>query len=291
MIDKLILGTANFGLEYGIANKRKLSREEVFKILELARSQGIWGIDTAKAYGDAEKIIGDFFALYGKIFKVISKLPQKEYLNMRAVEDEVYGSLKDMNISSIDFLLIHSFETYQLYGKTIIPVMQSLCKDKVIGCFGISVYHPEELEMITSEVEDPLAVEFPLNLFDQRFLKGEFLQRLKDKGGFLFARSVFLQGLFFLEDKVFAGAGDKVRTLREISEVYHIRPEWLALLFVITNSLVDKVVIGIDSMEQLMRNIQCLCDESICRYKGVEHLLSDLEVYDEDIILPYRWRG
>src|SRR5271157_1467855 len=102
MINKLIIGTANFGLRYGIANDKKLSLEEAFAILDYAHSQGIEWIDTARAYGDAEDTVGKFFAKRGKVFKVISKLPGKEYSNAREVGNDVSASLKNMNVPFID---------------------------------------------------------------------------------------------------------------------------------------------------------------------------------------------
>ncbi|MCL4492378.1 MAG: aldo/keto reductase [Nitrospirae bacterium] len=295
MKGKVILGTANFGLKYGIANKKKLDRDEIFKILELARAEGIWGIDTAGVYGDAEEIIGEFFARRGKVFRVIGKLPRREYLDSRAVEDEIYGALKRMNISLIDSLLIHSFETYKLYGKIIIPALQTLCRDGVIGRYGVSVYHPEEAEHVVRETHDNLAIEFPLNLFDQRFLSDNFMQTFKTRGHLLFARSVFLQGLFFLDNRGLEGnfrkVGKQLRRIRDISESHSMRPECLALLFAISKSQVDGVVIGVDSAEQFLSNRECFSDVSCGKFKQVESLLPDLAVYDEDIILPYRWKA
>ena len=52
---KLIIGTANFGLNYGIKNNyNKLSFEKVKKILNYAKKNKIQVIDTASSYGDAE---------------------------------------------------------------------------------------------------------------------------------------------------------------------------------------------------------------------------------------------
>ena len=75
-IEKLILGTVQFGLPYGINNQTgQLSKESVFKILNLAYENGITLLDTAGAYGQAEKILGEYFSLYkAKSFKVITKL-------------------------------------------------------------------------------------------------------------------------------------------------------------------------------------------------------------------------
>lgn len=292
MINKLIIGTANFGLDYGIANKRRLDREVVFDILDFAHSAGTYGIDTAKVYGDAEDLIGEFFATRGKVFNVMTKLPKKEYKTFGDVEKEVIGSASIMNIDSIDFVLIHSYETYTQYGKILIPALRSLCRDNIIRHYGLSAYHREDVEDFLKNNEC-VAIEFPLNLFDRRFLKGGLLQSIKSNGNFLFARSVFLQGLFFLNDNElkgkFANVIDKVRTIREISRRYKIAPECLAFLFVITKPFIDGVIIGVDSKLHLMSNIQCLDEGQVKIYGQIEHLLSDLEVDNEDIILPYRW--
>ncbi|OHE57479.1 MAG: hypothetical protein A2Z47_04435 [Thermodesulfovibrio sp. RBG_19FT_COMBO_42_12] len=294
MINKLIIGTANFGLEYGIAGRKKLGTNEISKILEYTSEHGIWGLDTARAYGDAEEIIGNYFIKHGNVFRLISKLPKKEYVSVKDVEDEVYGSLSNMNISYMDCLLIHSYETYKQYGEIIVPVLRNLCRDKIIGRYGVSVYHPEEASTVVKELEDDLAIEFPLNLFDQRFLKDGLLQRLKGNGNLLFARSVFLQGLLFLGDDELKGKFENARRpskrLREISEDCMLRRECIAMLFVLSKPHIDGMVIGIDSTDQLMGDIRCLSTESLNKYNDIAPLLSELELCDEDIILPYRWK-
>ncbi|MEO0152065.1 MAG: aldo/keto reductase [candidate division WOR-3 bacterium] len=292
--DKLIIGTANFGLDYGIKNKKKLKDEEIFDILQFAYTKDIFGIDTARAYGNAEQIIGKFFKQYGKVFSVITKITKKAYKSAKDVEDEICESLKNMNIDYIDFVLFHSYETYKCYGKVIIDVLSSLCKDKIIGQYGVSVYHPYEIEDITLTLKDVnLAIEFPLNIFDQRFLKKLNLRKFKDKGHFLFARSIFLQGLFFLDEKIlinkFAKAKNKIRKLRQISKEYNIKTECIALLFTAEKSYIDGVIVGVDSKEQLMNNVTCFSKESLDKYKLIEPLLTELAIYDEKIILPYKW--
>lgn len=294
-MNKLIIGTANFGLRYGIANNKKLSREESFAILDHAGAQGVQWLDTARAYGDAENVIGAYFEKRGKTFKVIGKLPAKEYPDAQAVENEVYGSLKNMNLTSFDAFLIHSFKTYVLYGDRIIPVLRSLRRDGIIENYGISVYHPEEVAVAAERTKDRLAVEFPLNLFDQRFLKDGLMQGLRSRGSLLFARSVFLQGLFFLKGAALAGrfgqAGDKVAVINEMSFEYKIRPECLALLFAARKPWVDGVVIGVDSIDQLRRNIECMGSANLDKYASLEHMLPQLAIDDEDVILPYRWKA
>ncbi len=293
MSSKLVIGTANFGLRYGIANDKKLSPEEAFAILDYAHSQGVEWIDTARAYGDAENVVGEFFEKRGKVLKVISKLPGKEYITAQDVGREVSDSLKNMNVPFIDVFLIHSFGTWKRYGNIIVPVLQSLCRDKIIGNYGVSVYHPEEIVEITRETGDELVFEFPLNLFDQRFLIDGFMEDLNSRGFSFFARSVFLQGLFFLQygalNGRFVQVKDRLRKIRDLSAEHQIRPECLALSFATARPWIGGVVIGVDSVEQVKSNVECLRSWNSDKYSAVEHALSELATDNEDIILPYRW--
>ena len=60
-MNKLAIGTANFGMEYGFSNSRgKLNRETVSQVLDFAWSNGIDTIDTAKGYGESETVIGNY---------------------------------------------------------------------------------------------------------------------------------------------------------------------------------------------------------------------------------------
>jgi uncharacterized protein len=294
MTDKLILGSANFGLKYGVANRRKLSKEDVFEILETAASIGMGGIDTARAYGDSEKVIGEFFKKRGKVFKVITKLPQKEYRSSKDVEVEILESLNNLNIPSVDVVLFHSYEAFKHYGKIILSVLKSFCKDKIIGRYGISVYHRYEVDDFLAKVDDTIAIEFPMNLFDHRFLKKDYLKKLKSNGNVLIARSIFLQGLFFLDKeklkKDFTQAENKVMKIREVSKTYHIRPECMALLYVLSKAYIDGVVIGVDGKDHLMSNVRCLDAGSRGIFNQLESSMSEFEVTDEDLLLPYKWK-
>ena len=60
-MSKLILGTVQMGLDYGVNNSSgKISNKESFEILSLAFSNGINILDTAEVYGNSHQIIGDF---------------------------------------------------------------------------------------------------------------------------------------------------------------------------------------------------------------------------------------
>ena len=59
---QFVLGTAQLGSAYGLANKEgKLSPEKAFKVLDEAILRGVRIFDTASGYGDSEEIIGNYF--------------------------------------------------------------------------------------------------------------------------------------------------------------------------------------------------------------------------------------
>ena len=92
-IKKLVLGSAQFGMDYGINNKRgKVPPEEVHLILEKALERGLETIETAFTYGESEKVIGDFIRKTGCSLKVISKLP---LCKPEEVETMLQVSMKD----------------------------------------------------------------------------------------------------------------------------------------------------------------------------------------------------
>ena len=58
----LILGTAQLGMAYGAANRRgMLSDFQARELLESAWDAGIRWFDTARAYGESERRLGEFF--------------------------------------------------------------------------------------------------------------------------------------------------------------------------------------------------------------------------------------
>lgn len=297
MTAKLVLGTANFGLTYGIANNRMLSEEEVFAILEKAVEMGVCRLDTARGYGDAEKVIDRFFRGHGKVFDVVTKLPDREYLVAQDVERQIKTSLENLGVGQIDTLLLHSFRSFERFREILLPVFEQYISAGLIGEYGLSVYHPYEIEtaieMARRDRFPIAAVQFPLNLFDQRFLKDGYLQKLRASGIALYARSIFLQGLFFMDcaslGSHFEPAKPKIKELASLARLHGTSIEALALLFAVSSG-VDHVVLGVDSVAQLEKNAALMAIDTANLLPELKSRFDMLEVADEDIILPYRWK-
>ena len=297
MTAKLVLGTANFGLTYGIANNRMLSEEEAFAILEKAAEVGVCCVDTARGYGDAEKVIGRFFRVYGKIFDVVTKLPDQEYLVAEDVEKQIETSLENLGIGRIDTLLLHSFRSFERFREILLPVFEQYVSAGLIGEYGLSVYHPYEIETAIEMARQDrfriTAAQFPLNLFDQRFLKDGYLQKLRTSGIALYARSIFLQGLFFADcaslGSHFEPAKPKIKELANLARLHGTSVEALALLFAYSSG-VDYITLGVDNAAQLEKNAALVANDTANLASKMNRGADLLEVSDEDIILPYRWK-
>lgn len=293
MIERLVIGSANFGLPYGIANGRMLAEKEVFAILEKAAGLGVRWVDTARAYGGAEQVIGKFFRSHGRLFRVVTKLPDKAYGSSQQVRDEIDGSLEALGVEAIDLLLLHSFGTYERHGETVLSVLEDYRAQGLVRGYGASVYHPHEAETLLADGGRSAAVEFPLNLFDRRFLKNDMLGRLRERGTDTFVRSVFLQGLFFFDPErvpsQLVAARQPLRDLHDAAARHCLPIPALALLFVLSTS-VDHVLVGVDSVEQLLGNAGYLENGLLARIGGLREELDALEVTDEETILPYTWK-
>lgn len=262
--DKLCLGTVQFGLEYGINNRRgKPSSEEVFNMLDHARARGIKYLDTAAAYGNAEELLGAWFQSRGcrDEFKVISKLRPNlieddgPTVPERVVE-QVRGSLERLQIPRLNGYLLHTPANF--YNAQIIKGLQQAKELGLTENIGVSIYEVETaLDVVRSGLAD--YIQIPYNAFDQRLEGHEFQTLARANGVTVFARSPFLQGLLFMEaDTVPVRVAEARAHLDEFAAIVSrhgfTRAE-ACMLFSVLNEGNDFVVFGVDSLDQLEEDI------------------------------------
>lgn len=200
---KLCLGTVQFGMKYGVNNviNRQPTWEESFAMLDYAIENGIETIDTARAYGEAELILGEYFRnrRNSSKVKIISKL------RPNVIEDgcDVYGkvreeledSLRRIGIEKLHGYLLHTPE--YIYQSEILKSLQKLKEEGLVDNIGISIYDLKEgYAAIDTGIVD--YIQLPYSILDQRGIKSGFIQKAKDAGITIFTRSAFLQGLFMM---------------------------------------------------------------------------------------------
>lgn len=284
---RLALGTAQFGLNYGIANyKGQISKSEARRILNLAEVNGVNIIDTAIAYGESEKYLGEVGA---EQFKIVTKLPAvpNDCTDIPAwIEKKITGSLSRLGVDAIYGLLLH--EPKQLLnsdGKIIYQALQKLQHKKLIQKIGVSIYNPAELDALVRNYRFDL-VQAPLNLIDRRLSTSGWLQRLKQNNIEIHTRSVFLQGLLL---------APYLEILPKFSPWKRLWKDWqnwlsinsvtaiqACLAYPLSFPEVDYVVVGVDSMQQLQ---QIFSAKSF----DMTHNFPDISCDEENLINPARW--
>ena len=189
---ELCLGTVQFGLPYGVTNKRgKVSKSEVEKILMLAAQSGIRLLDTAIAYGESEKVLGYFWPKNSPR-KLISKMPSKTQKDKW--ETSLLKTLEYLKTDKLDAFLLHrAADLLEEGGDDLLRWLESLIDRGLVNRIGISIYDKEELNGL------PLnrlhLVQLPLSIYDQRVIHNGTIDKLQDMGIKIHTRSSFLQGL------------------------------------------------------------------------------------------------
>jgi len=252
---KLVLGTVQFGLNYGINNTSGIINDNsLSELLSYGFEKGIDTIDTAYNYGSSEERIGKYLSKYRRDFKLISKAPKGT--NSHNIKEYFQESLGKLNSDSIYGYMLHDFDDY-LNDKKNFNSLMDLRQSGVVKKIGFSLYYPEQLDVIFSDDLKFDLLQLPYNIADRRF--ENYFEKLKSKNVEIHIRSVFLQGLFFMtSDKLpnkLKPFSNFLDNLIELSKEMSITIDNIALNFVVHNRNIDKVVIGVDNKVQLKNNL------------------------------------
>lgn len=273
---KLVLGTVQFGLQYGVNSAGRPSPEAVRSILMEAAKGGINTLDTSSAYGNSEEVLGDSIVTPG-LFKIVSKYPKGE----TPVGEMFNSSLKRLKVEKLYGYLLHHFEVYKNNPK-VWDEFIALKESGKVQKIGFSLYTPEELDYILKNGSPFDLIQVPFNIFDKKFIP--YMIELHEKGVEIHVRSTFLQGLFFkdrnaLPEKLLP-MKKYLLQLDEFSKKSGLSISEIALNYNLQNPYIDGVLIGVDNVEQLQMNLNSVKDTPI----DIE-----IEVKEQDLLNPVNW--
>lgn len=285
---KIGLGTVQFGLNYGVANKNgKVPFGEAKKIVEGAIEAGIDTFDTAISYGDSEQVLGTIGV---QDLKVVTKLPDlPDGISDVAgwVENQVSQSVVKLGANAVYAVLLHRSEN--LLGSNGDQIAKSLNWLKTQGLVqkvGVSIYDPAELMRVINKIDLDI-VQAPLNLVDRRLVDSGWLDRLFSEGIEVHTRSAFLQGLLLMSRKQIPPYFERWSSLwdnwqRALREG-HVNPVEACLSYPLSLASVSRVVVGVDSVAQFNTILQAA--EAAHFSDAWSFMCSS----DEDLINPARW--
>jgi aryl-alcohol dehydrogenase-like predicted oxidoreductase len=287
LTSRLALGTAQFGSAYGVVNELgQVTDVKINEILKYSQLIGIDTIDTAIAYGESEKLLGN--AGVGE-FKVVSKLPiLPEFVDRIDywVQEQVEMSLARLKINNLYGLLIHdSTQLNSPRGRELGKALNDLRGKGLVAKIGVSIYSPSQLDRVQEVIKVDI-VQAPLNIIDRRFVSSGWLNRLSEEGVEIHTRSAFLQGLLLTHSDLIP------EKFKPWSVIWSEWDRWLqfnqctpaeaALGFIQEFSQIDKIVVGVETVNQLKELNEAMNSQWLGKWPQIDSM-------DEKLIDPYNW--
>jgi aryl-alcohol dehydrogenase-like predicted oxidoreductase len=285
--NRLALGTVQFGLRYGVANRvGRVSREDTAAIVAHARAAGWDTLDTAAAYGDCEQRLGEIGVSRWRVVSKLPPVPEQVADVTKWVRESVRQSLQCLRIPKLHALLVHHSQALLgPSGEALYGAMLEVKKEGWADKIGVSIYGPPELDAIWPNFRLDI-IQGPFNILDRRLATSGWLTRLRLSGTEVHTRSTFLQGLLLMTS---AGRPPQFDRWSRLWEKWgswlaerNLTPLQACLGFALSHGEIDRVIIGVDSTLQLQ---EIIADSKAARISLPEELTSD----DLDLIDPTRW--
>ena len=292
----LSIGTAQFGLDYGITNKRgKVEMKEMRSIVREAHLSGINRIDTAHAYGSAQKRLGMMSAdIHG--FKITTKVGvgiDEDEMSTKQIRDhlarQLEASLFDLESEKVDTLLLHTSTCMtKSHRNGVLDFLHEVKEQGIARRIGVSVYSQSELD------EDYVAgldvVQLPLSIYNQSMLHDGSVQYLNGLGISIQVRGVFHQGLLLCKADAWPKWINEYWKQRQRSIETCVEQKKgslvaAALGFIQSVAGIDTVVVGVCSKRELQSIVEAW-DEPI---DLPETLLAFPAGRDDGFCDPRKW--
>ncbi|MBN1881997.1 MAG: aldo/keto reductase [Deltaproteobacteria bacterium] len=294
-VSSLILGTAQIGHPYGIANRhREPDRARAVRVIQEAVGRGIFSIDTAQAYGVSEKMVGAALKEIGcrDKMRVISKFhPDLNHLDSKTMLDSLDGSLARLGVDVMGGMLFHREASIDLLDRGLSDVIRSLLFTGRVEKIGVSVYSPDFA--LRALMSDGISiVQVPTNILDRRFIDEGVFDLAESLGKEVHVRSVFLQGLILMKPEelpeYMSFARHIVEEIRLLSQRLSVSPKQMALDFLKVSVPQARIVFGAEIPEQVQENWEFWKSEP--REDVLGHLEAICKTCDERIINPSQWK-
>lgn len=305
-VSKLVVGTAQLGLDYGVTNySGKPNVETSVNLVRTAIVNGVKGFDTARAYGESENVLGGALAGgWHERTEVFTKLDTlTEYPDQ--LSDAVVAALVDKSLAEsrlalqqdqLGTVLLHRTDLLFRWGGAVWRHLIERVSSGDIRTLGVSVQSPEELLLVldTAQVQH---IQLPFNLLDWRW--NSVLPRLEDerrrRGITVHARSALLQGLILTDDQALwsrSGILDGAPIWTWLQEQSDARSRVsiadLALAYVRSQEWCDGVVVGMETADQLRDNIRLFSTPSLTT-RDLEDLTKSVPQVPASALDPATW--
>lgn len=281
---KLAIGTAQFGMPYGISNKNGQTPQlEVKKILDMAFASGIDTLDTAAAYGDSEVTLGRV-GVAG--WRVISKIPPMPVgSGSEWAFNQIRGSLSNLRVNEITGILLHApKQLLSPGGAEIIRGLEKAKSLELVRKIGFSIYSPDCLPGLLGAFK-PDIVQLPLNILDQRAINTGWISKMIELDIEIHVRSIFMQGLLLMspdQRPVYFHKWDEL--FQEWDSVIAEKDVFEACFsFIKSVKGISRVVVGVESQAQLRQLLSAW-------NRAMPMTAPQFSCEDEALVCPSNWK-
>lgn|SRR3990167_1573283 len=292
---RLGLGTAQFGMNYGVSNSRGVvSLLDLKRILNIAHEQNISVLDTAALYGESEKNLGQAIDIknhFEIITKTITFTKEREISGENAAElkHTFFASLSLLKIKKCRGLLIHHVDdVLKEGGEYLFDELLALKINGFVDCIGVSVYTEKQIDAVLQRYPMIDLIQLPLNVLDQRFITSGHVKELKKRRIEIHARSLFLQGILLMPPEklppYFLPISQKIANYFNVIKESGLSPLQAAITFVKSYSEIDKFIVGVTSSVELMEIVNAYHFQSA---KEID--FSFAAIKDEQFTNPSYW--
>tara|TARA_R110000824_G_scaffold400686_1_gene608845 strand:- start:13259 stop:14890 length:1632 start_codon:yes stop_codon:yes gene_type:complete len=270
---RMVLGTAQFGLTYGITNTRgRPIQEQVNALIHTAIANGVKYIDTARAYGESEQVLGKALSGgWGSRATIVTKLSPLNDCPVDAsssvieayVERSFFQSCHALRVLSLDVLMLHRADHLVAWQGAVLKALYSLKQQNLIRQLGVSVQSPDEA-LLALKFESVEFIQLPFNILDYRWdaVIDKISLVRQHRPLVIHARSALLQGLLATSQMDLWERACCTNAIEVIDWLQNKAKEHancdvveLSLRYVLAQSWIDGVVIGVETRDQLVDNL------------------------------------
>jgi hypothetical protein len=261
---ELILGTANAGSKYSLNQYQKLDKKNLIEIIKFAKKNKIKIYDTAPKYKNAEKILGNLS--FNKL-NIITKIPNLINKDLKSnIFKQVLKSKKNLKVKKLYGLLIHDIDFFKKKNpREIVQIISEIKNKGFVKKIGFSVYDPDDIDFVLKYIKPDL-IQFPLSLFDRRFIIKKKIKKLHSLGIEIHVRSIFMKGLLLVNDNKILHKFNELKFFIKKFDKWCIRNRitklQAAINFIKTVKKIDGVVVGVDNVDQLKNIIHAFKNSS-----------------------------
>lgn len=285
-VSEIAFGGVEIGMPYGLGPHDMPDEASAIRLLQKAVELGVNFFDTARHYGESERLMGQAFQGIREHIVLATKcvhfkgengdIPSYKQLK-EIVRNSLEVSLNNLKTDYLDLFMVHYADMDILQNEDVARIFAELQEENAVKNIGVSVYKTEETaKAIQSGIWD--AIQLPFNLMDQSH--GSCFDDAEEQGVGIIVRSVLMRGMLtgrkFTMHEALKDVEKHVEAYRAIAETYFGNFPEYATKFALKHPQVSSVLVGIDKEEYL--------DASLYNLKGKE--LSE-ELFEQSKYMQY----